>query len=84
MMERYAKEMADRDAALKAEQKIRRESQTVKPATVPMTEGGPITVNGKSLGRVTAGYEEQHGEAFVGKNPEDVVIGKREDWKNGQ
>lgn len=47
----------------------------------PVVDHGTIEVNGKSLGRFTAAVEENEGQAYTRKNPEDVVLGgKREDW----
>ena len=52
------------------------ESAAIKTAD----KHGEIIIDGKSLGRFTAATEERDGEAHMGKNPENVVIGKREDW----
>jgi len=76
--------IADQEAKRKASLAEMKRKREEKNKPVVAVGGGQTTVEGKSLGRVTAGYEEQHGEAFVGKNPETVVIGKRVDWKNGQ
>lgn len=59
----------------------KRKEMVVEPAVKKdIKDQGAITVEGKTLGRFTAATEERDGEAFMGKNPEDVVIGKREDW----
>ncbi len=62
----------------------RKKAEKARESTPPLNQGelgGKVSLGGKSLDQAVINLPETEGEEFLGRNPEEVVLGdKRRDW----